>query len=120
MTVSALIIAPPGQLRDGLYTLLKAVPQITTICQVHDVLSVLTLDKTCNPALAVLDADMLQGELLGVWQQVRERWPLMRSIALVESEQQRQPWLAAAVDVVLVEGVLATRLLAIIEQLIVC
>jgi hypothetical protein len=79
---------------------------------------VLALDKTCNPALAVLDADVLQDEMLDMWQQVHERWPLMRSIALVESEQQRQPQLSAAMDVVLVEGVLATRLLAVIERLI--
>ncbi len=116
--VSAMLIAPPGQLCDGLQKLLQSVPQVTKVLRVYDIQSVLEIEQAYCPGLIVLDYDASQNEYLALLSQIRARCPKVRSIILVESEYDQEVCRHADADAVLVEGILATRLLAIIEALL--
>lgn len=111
----ALVVARPGQLRDGLQTLLKAVPQIAVVCQAHDTGSLGALPIEPCPALVLLDFDLPPSEAVAALRQIKARWPHLRAIALVDNAQEHQIATDTGADVVLLKGVRATRLLAIIE-----
>jgi DNA-binding NarL/FixJ family response regulator len=116
--ISACIIARPGQLREGLQILLKAIPQIELICEVEDISLALALQQHHHPTIALLDCDPYGTSVLNTVQHIKALWPQTCCIALVEHEQEHQAALAAGADVVLVKGVLATTLLTTIERLV--
>jgi DNA-binding NarL/FixJ family response regulator len=116
--VAVLIIAQPGQLRDGLQTLLKALPQVEQVLHADDSIALPAAQVRVDPALVVLDGGCCcNGDLDGL-QYVKARWPQARCIVMVEDECNAQAMQATDADVVLVKGVLATRLLAIVEDLL--
>jgi DNA-binding NarL/FixJ family response regulator len=117
--VSALIIAQPGQLRDGLYMLLKATPRVDVVIRAHVAPSTLDLGTLPCLSLIVVDADgEPSGMALDLLAQIKAQCPTARSITLVNSDAEHERCVAAGADVVLVKGVLATRLLTIIEELL--
>lgn len=118
---SALIISKPGQLRDGLQTLLQTIPALGSIEQAHDcstTLKMIANHPTCYPALILLDLDYPEPETLAILRQIKARWPQIRWVALVNDEHEQHAVESIGVDVVLMKGVLATRLITIIEDLL--
>jgi DNA-binding NarL/FixJ family response regulator len=116
--VVALVIAQPGQLRDSLQTLLTAIPRIDTVIGVNDCFTVLAMDMARHPAVMLTDFDLPLDKTPPSLLTLRANWPRMRWIALVDTEQQYQAARQIGADVVLLKGVLATRLLAAIEALL--
>jgi len=116
MRASALILAQPGPLRDGLRALVGTMPQIGTVNVAHDIQSALATDLGPSPALVLVDGDQDP-----VWLTVRRakaRWPQARTIVLVSSVQQQGEAEAAGADVVLLQGFQAGRLVAAIVKLL--
>jgi DNA-binding NarL/FixJ family response regulator len=113
--LSALIIAQPGQLRDGLRMLLQAIPQVY-ISQTDDCPSALLLDTCYAPSLVLLDFDLIQNQ--DTIQAITARWPQSRYIVLVADEQQYHLARHAIADITLLKGILASRLFLIIEELL--
>ena len=58
----ALIIAPPGRLRDSLRVLLRASERVTRIAMADDGRSGLRQIAALNPGLVVIDADLPEDE----------------------------------------------------------
>jgi DNA-binding NarL/FixJ family response regulator len=114
--VSALIIARPGHLRDGLQTLLQAVPEIALIQQA-DVWNAFT-DAYHRPSLVLLDIDPQAPDTVALLQQIKRHWPQTSCIALVDSEQDLPREQLAGADVTLLKGVLASRLFDAINDLL--
>ncbi len=114
--VSALIIAKPGHLRDGLQTLLQAIPEIATIQQA-DVWSPFTAADQC-PALVLLDIDPQEPDTVALLQRIKRHWPQTNCIALVDSEQDLPRNQLVGADVMLLKGMLASRLFDIIHDLV--
>jgi DNA-binding NarL/FixJ family response regulator len=112
---SILVIGQPGQLRDSLLVLLKAVPRIGRVEQADDVSSALTMSREIRPALVLVDHDRLGDKASS---RVRAAWPQARYVALVDSEQACHDAESAGADAALVKGVRADRLLATIEDLL--
>lgn len=117
-TLCACIIAPPGQLRDGLHVLLRAIPQIEVVCAVDDIATALALGDTTCPTIALLDCDGQSHAMIATLAQLKANWSHTRCIALVDHEQQSHTATVAGADVVLVKGMLATRLFTTIEDLV--
>jgi DNA-binding NarL/FixJ family response regulator len=113
-----LIIAPAGQLRDGLQILLRAIPGVEMPVLAYDCLSQAALEEHACPQFVVVDIAAPQCESLRVVQQIKARCPEVCCIALADSEEECQECSTAGADMVLVKGVLATRLLATIENLV--
>lgn len=116
-SVSALIIAQPGQLREGLQILLKAIPQVERVNQVDDCSSALIMDCTNEPSIVLLDVNLPCSQIRANVQQIKAKWPHSRYIALVDDEND-EPTTSIIADVLLLKGVLASKLFTTIEELL--
>jgi DNA-binding NarL/FixJ family response regulator len=117
MGASALIIARPEPLRDGLHALVGTMPQIGSVDVVSDVHSALKSDIG-GPALLLLDAGLTGNDVWLTLRRAKARWPGARIIVLVDTVQQQAEAEAAGADVVLLEGFPAGRLVAAIVKLL--
>lgn len=115
--MSALIIAQPGQLRDGLQVLLAAIPPIKKVIQVEDVPSALALRRQ-DPALVLLNGDLPGDELVAALAQIKDEWAQAQCIVLVDDEQRYETAETGGADVVLMKGILASKFFATIEELL--
>jgi DNA-binding NarL/FixJ family response regulator len=115
---SALIVADSTQLRESLLILLRAIPGIEAIDQVHDGRSVLTISPGLEPTLVLLDYGLLRNGASRTLGRIKAKRPRARFVALVDSEKQVQRAQSAGADVVLMKGVRAARLLETIEGLL--
>jgi len=118
MAASAVVIAPPGPLRDGLHALIGAMPQVGRVWAAGDVCAVPVLGTNTEPVLVVLDGDQ-PGEKVG-WmvRRARGRWAQASIIVLVGTAKQQQEAEVAGADSVLFQGLPAGRLIAIIVRLL--
>jgi DNA-binding NarL/FixJ family response regulator len=72
-----------------------------------------------SPVLVLLDFDLSSSDVLAVaLKQIKATWPQSQCIALVHNEQEYQLAKAAGADVVLMKGVPATQLFAIVKELL--
>ncbi|MGD8967647.1 MAG: hypothetical protein PVI07_09075 [Anaerolineae bacterium] len=118
MGASALIIARPEPLRDGLQALVGAMPQIGAVNVMSDVYSGLRDDLEPGPALSLLDADTTDDDVWLTVRRAKARWPRARTIVLASNVQQQAEAEAADADTVLLEGFPAGRLVAAIVKLL--
>ena len=117
-SASALIVARPGPLRDGLQALMTAIPQIDAVREMDDVSSALRVVFERSPALVVLDSNLAGSEVWMTVRRARARWPQARCIFLADNVQQHQEAEAAGVDAVLLKGFPAAKLIATIVRLL--
>jgi DNA-binding NarL/FixJ family response regulator len=97
---------------------LKASPQVERV-MCADRSTALPAAHICiDPALVVLDGGCCFHSDLHDLRHIKARWPSARCIVMVEAECDAQAMQATGADAVLVKGVLATRLLAIVEELL--
>lgn len=118
MPASAVIIAPPGPLRDGLHALVGAMPQIDRVWAVGDVSAVPVTGSDPGPTLVVLDGDQAGEKVRRMVRRARVRWPQARTIVLVGTAAQHQEAELAGADGVLFQGLPAGRLVAAIVKLL--
>lgn len=118
--VAALILVRSKPLCHGLQRLLKAIPRIAMVNQAHDRIAALDMAAATHYAVVLLDFDMPGNGALATAtiQELKERCPETQCVVLVDSEQEQQAAIAGGADVALFKGVLATRLLAIVEGLL--
>jgi len=117
MDASALIIAQPGPLRDGLHALVGTMPQIGTVDLIGDVETVFGPTFKQCPALVLLDAHLTEDNVWLAVRRVKRKWPRARTIVLAGNVEQQEAAEAAGADVVLLQGLPAGRLVAAIVRL---
>lgn len=115
---SALIVAKPGPLRDGLRALLTAMPQIGAVDMASDVPSALRTVFEHSPTLVLLDSDLTNGEVWLTVRRAKAKWPQAWCIFLANDLQQHQEAEAAGADAVLLKGFPPARLVAMIVRLL--
>ena len=114
-----LVIAPPGELRDGLQALLSAIPQIGHISQADDSPSALRIVEEQRPDLVLVSTDA-PGDMVATMLEYMEGiWPQCRSVVLANDTRQQDEARAAGADVVVLVGIPATSLVAIIQSLLI-
>lgn len=115
---SALIISRSVQLREGLLVLLRALPQVEQIYQEDDGDSALMMDRQIHPSLVLLDHDSSQTDVRATLGRIRAAWPRARAVVLLDDEQDRRGVEAAGADAVLVKGVLAAKVIEMIDRVL--
>jgi DNA-binding NarL/FixJ family response regulator len=115
---SALIIAGPGPLRDGLRALLGTMPQIRSVSVVNDLGSALKAEVPPTPALVLLDGGSTKDQVWLAVRRVKGRWPQARVIILVSDVEQEGEAEAAGADAVLLQGLPAGRLVAAVVRVL--
>jgi DNA-binding NarL/FixJ family response regulator len=118
MGLSALIIAGPGPLRDGLHALVGTMPQIGAVDVISDMPSASREGVSLCPALVLLDAARADGQVWLAVRRAKARWPHARTIILVGTVEQQAEAEAAGADVVLLQGFPPGRLVAAIVKLV--
>jgi DNA-binding NarL/FixJ family response regulator len=115
---TALVVAPPGRLRDGWQALLLATDPISDVRQTDGASSALEVVESRAPELVLLDADALGETAWVLLNQIKVKAPQCRCIALICSARQRPRALASGADAVLIKGFPAARLSAAVERLL--
>lgn len=118
MGTSALIVARPGPMRDGLHALVTAMPQIDAVKEADDISSALELAFAGWPALVLMESTPSGKDVWITVRRVKARWPMARCIVLASNVQQHQEAEAAGADVVLLQGFPAGRLVTAIVGLL--
>jgi two-component system nitrate/nitrite response regulator NarL len=116
-TVSTLIAAKPGRMRDCLQALLKVVSQIKVIGRADDGASALKLVTELEPALVLLDTNLAEAQVYPVLEQIKATRSQTRCIVLADSIRQRQLAEAAGADAALIKGFRTANLIEVIERL---
>jgi DNA-binding NarL/FixJ family response regulator len=114
----ALVISKQGTLQNGLLALLTTIPQISAVLVAEDAPSGLRMLKDHRPRLVLLDMALPEDGAQTILKQIEAQWPGIRCIALTDGVQQKQAAETLAADVVLFKGFQATKLIAVIEQLL--
>ena len=116
---SALVVAKPSGLGDGLEALLTAIPDLVHIRHAHDDQSALRIVEEQCPDLVLvsIDApDVMIATMLGC---IKARCSRSRSVVLANDTSQQDEARAAGADVVVLVGIPATTLAAIIQNLLI-
>ena len=103
--LQVLIVTPPGRWRDGLHAVIRSSPQVGVVDEADDVASALAIVAGYPPALILLDARLLDSQCRETLQQIRDRWPHIWSVVLVNSSRERAPALKAGADAALVRDI---------------
>ena len=115
---SALIIAPPGRLRDSLRVLLRATGRIARLEEAHDARSGLQSIAARAHALVLLDADLGDDDTRRVLGQLETQWPQLPYLVLVHTLDQEHMARAAGAGTVLQAGFATETFFSTIERLL--
>jgi DNA-binding response OmpR family regulator len=112
-----LVVAPPGDMQDGLQLLVAKVPS-SEVLAVADAQAALAAIARHRPSLVILDGDILRGVSPGLVQRIRTSQPAIRCLILSSCLEERQAALADGADAALVKGFPAARLVLVVKQLL--
>jgi DNA-binding NarL/FixJ family response regulator len=112
--VLALIAAAPSPLQDGLLALMTTSNQISAVFVAEEASLALRMVKDHHPTLVLLDSNLSEAQM--VLEQIKNKFPKTRCIALLGSGQQEREVKEA--DAVLIEGFSPSQLLTAIEVLL--
>ncbi|MBN1995069.1 MAG: response regulator transcription factor [Anaerolineae bacterium] len=101
---SALIIAPPGRLRDSLQVLLQAGNEITLAGQADNARSGLQLVAESCPALVLLDTHLPGDDAWQVLENLKRNYPQIRCFVLAHKFDQERRAQEAGADAVFLAG----------------
>ena len=118
ITVSLLLVARPGRMREGLLALLRTIPEIEIVGQADSELQALALISQQQPALVMLDSSLAPGEMLPMLVQIKDGYPRTRCIVLVENVQGQGAAREAGADSALITGFSAEVLHAAIDHVL--
>jgi DNA-binding NarL/FixJ family response regulator len=102
--ISALIIAPPGRLRDSLQVLLQAGNKITLAGQADDARSGLQLVAEYRPALVLLDTYLPGDDAWQILEHLKRNYPQIDCFVLAHSFDQERRAQEAGADAVFLAG----------------
>lgn len=113
-----LVVAKPGPLRDSLVTLLKSLPQVSTVEQANTATSALRTVDSKRPALVVVDSNLPGDEAWTVLKQCKSRRPAVRCVVLSDTVQHYRQAEAAGASQALLSGTPAPKLSVALEGLL--
>ena len=115
---TALIVARPGDLRDGLFSLLTVTNGIISVLQADSAKSAMRLVVDGSPELIILDFDLPREDMGKLLTRIKAHSPRSRCLALAEYAEQREVAQGAGADLVLIKGCLASELLNSVGELL--
>jgi DNA-binding NarL/FixJ family response regulator len=118
-TIHLLVIGEPGPLRDGLQALLWTIPTVKKIIWVEDLSEAAETYMAFTPALVFVDHPVSVEESNMTLEKIHDYWPQTPCIVLVSDNQQQQAIEFSGADAVLLEGMLAAKLVATVEDALV-
>ena len=108
--LSTLIVAKPGLMRNSLVAYLRGVMAIEIVALADDTLAGLLASRQNHPQVLLMDADISEEETLWLMRQLRCEQPAVNFIVLTDHVSQRQLFITAGANQVLLKGFLDERL----------
>ena len=115
-TFLALVVSRSGSLQNGLLALVTTIPQISAVLVAEDVYSTFRMVENHQPALIIIDMSL--PDMQDVIKRIKEQYPRIHLIVLVEDIAQHQQVKESGVDSVLIKGFPAQKLIVIVENII--
>ena len=115
---TALIVARPGELRDGLKALLAATGKIGRISQADDTPAALEIIGQLCPQVTVLDWNIPGGEVLTLLQRIKAECPETKCLVLADGVEQQREAESAGADVTVLMGFPAAKLVQTLSSLL--
>jgi len=112
-----LIVSPPGDLQIGLQALLSSHLDVDVLA-VGDGYSVLKVIERQSPALVILDQDIPGDTISMLIHETKTSWPEIKCIVLVNDDQDRQNFVDAGADLIIVKGLSGAKIIAEIKRLL--
>ena len=116
--VTALIVARPGELRDGVRALLAATPKIAHISEADDGTAALAIVRELCPQLAVLDCNIPVGDVPTLLTSIKAACPETKCLVLADGVEQQLEAESAGADVTVLKGFPAASLAQILARLL--
>jgi len=116
--VTVLIIAKPGQVRDGLRALLDAIPGVDVVGRPCDGMLNVDLLAEYNPALIVIDCNLVDTRALDALRRLKTQNAEVCFLILVENVEQQQLAQDNEFDHVLIKGSSAEKLARTASELL--
>jgi len=115
---TALIVAMPGELRDGLRALLAATGKIGHISLADDGLAALAIIGQLCAQIAVLDWNIPVSDIPTLLTRIKAECPETKCLVLADCVEQQREAESAGADVAVVKGYPAARLVETISTLL--
>jgi DNA-binding NarL/FixJ family response regulator len=115
---SALIIAPPGRLRDSLQVLLQASNSLAPAGQADDACSGLLMVAEYRPALVLLDTHLPGDDAWQVLEHLKHNYPQIRCFVLAHSFDQERRAQETGADAVFLAGFSAETFFEAIKSIV--
>ena len=113
--VEVLVISSSPTIREGLQSLALALPNVKAVYTANcDPQSLLGSDDAA-PSLILLDCTLPLSQYKDLLLQVKLHWPRIKSVMLVDTEEDRIQMEYVGVDLILRKGTPAVKLLAILK-----
>ena len=116
--VTVLIIAKPGQVRDGLRALLHAIPGVDVVDRPCDGMLNADLLAAYNPALILVDCRLVDTRTLDALRRLKTQNPGVCLLILVEDVEQRQLAQDTGFEHVMIKGSSAEKLAKTVRELL--
>ena len=116
--VTVLIIAKPGQVRDGLRALLHAIPEVDVVDRPCDDMLNADLVAEYNPALILVDCNLVDTRTPDALRRLKTQNPGVCFLILVEDVEQRQLAQDTGFEHVLIKGSSAEKLAKTARELL--
>ena len=108
--IEILVVSSSRTIREGLQSLALALPQVNTVHMACcDLRSLPKLDQA-RPALILLECTLPMPGYQELLAQIKLRWPNIKVVVLVDTEEERLQLDSADVDIILLKGAPAARL----------
>lgn len=104
-------------MQEALRAAIAACPRVKVVGSAGDGLSALNLLRAQQPALLVIDSNLLEDETLTLLRETKREQPLLRCLVFTQTRRQRDQALAVAADAVLPRHSPANSLNKVLEQL---
>ena len=113
---TAVIVAPPGLLREGLRAALTALCRLEIVGEADTAAHAIAMVH--DPTLVLLSVQGPENDSPAAISRIKSRWPAVRCVVLVETVAQQQAARVAGAEEVLIKGVRPDKLLRRIEGLL--
>jgi DNA-binding NarL/FixJ family response regulator len=118
MEAPILLVGKPGHLRDGLDSLLRAMPDLPSLVTADSGLLALKMLREVQLRLVLIVGDLPEAEVPELVRQLKEGWPEVGCLVLADSAAQRERAVRVGADEVLSTGVSAGRLYEVLMAML--
>ena len=105
-----LVAAKPDLMRNSLVSYLRVIPRVDILAPADDTSTAIGLARSQQPDALVADVNLSEADLLYLVKLLRNEQPKLNCIVLADNVQQKQVFLSAGANCVLLKGFLDDRL----------